>query len=102
MRFRRLSPKSFHTRDGGTRRQTSIVRKVGGLNVFAVGFVVDLKAQRQPDSRRCGGVRNPPHAASPDETIRAKPPMKVIGEVRDAAATRQMSADEGDPLERAH
>jgi hypothetical protein len=79
-----------------------IVQKISGLNVFVDGLVIDLKAHVHWIVVGAAGIRHHHHTGVQIQAIERDRPMKIMGEGRDAAAPRQMIADEGDTLERTH
>ena len=79
-----------------------VVQKLGGLNVFADDVVVDLQAHRRRIVVAAARVRHGDDAGFQLRAIERNRPMKIMGEGRDAAAARQMIADERNTLERTH
>ena len=82
--------------------EARIVQKFGGLNIVADRFVVDLEAHGRRIVIGAAGVRHGDDAGLQIRAIDRDRSMKIMGEGRDAAATRQMIADERNTLKRAH
>ena len=79
-----------------------IVQKIGRLNIFADGSVIDLKPHGNWIVIDAPGICHRNHACLQIEAIERNRPMKVMGESRNSTATRQMITDECNPLKRGH
>ena len=79
-----------------------VVQKLGGLNIFVDRLVMNLKAHGRRIVVAAARVRHGDDAGFQIRAIERNRPMQIMGEGRDAAAARQMIADECNTLERAH
>jgi hypothetical protein len=78
------------------------VQKISGSNVFVDRLVVDLKKHGSGIIVDAPGIRHRHHTGFQIQTIKRNRPMQIVGKGRDAAAARQVIADERNALELVH